>query len=52
MIKEIVEICGNRTRQTIDMGNFYYVYIPLSKKEKKLFAENMLFACWRILKTK
>lgn len=44
----MVEIVSNSERQIDKYEEFSYVYIPLSEKEKEVFAPNTLNACWRI----
>ena len=42
------EIVSNSKRETLRMDKQILVYIPLTEEEKKLFAQNVHNAAWRI----
>lgn len=47
-----VDIVGNAIRCEVDMGEFTYVYIPLSDGEADRYIRNLndrfLYPCWRL----
>jgi len=42
------EIVGTSKRQILELSEFTYVYIPMTKEESDRFAPNIVNPCWRI----
>lgn len=43
----IVENSSSK-REVLKIGDISYIFIPLSKKEEKLFGGSLINPCWRI----
>ena len=43
-----VTIVSNSTKTILDMGDFNYIYIPLTPDEIKATNVTIMDACWRI----
>jgi hypothetical protein len=41
-------IVSNRDRETLDMGEFYFLYIPLTDRERKRLSPETINACLRV----
>ena len=41
-------IVSNRRREVIVLKNRTFIYIPLTAKEAREFAPNVIIPCWRI----
>lgn len=48
-MKGKVEIVGNKKRQILDMGEYIYLYVPMTAEERRMFAPEpeRLCPCWR-----
>jgi hypothetical protein len=52
-MKDEIVICSNRKRQILECDDYYFIYVPMTRKEIKMFeCKHIINACWRILKTK
>ena len=43
-----VDIVSNRYRGMIDMGNFFYIYIPMTEEEISVSLVRITSPCWRL----
>ena len=46
--KVVVEIVSSKNRVVLDMSDRIYVYIPMTRRENKFFASDIIDACWRL----
>jgi hypothetical protein len=42
------DIVGSKKRETVNIADWIYIYIPMTAQEKKQFAPDVCDPCWRI----